>query len=45
MTEKAERILNKLENFRLSEVEDETLITIMKTQKLVKELSKDVDND
>jgi len=45
MTVKAERILSKLENFRLSEVEDETLITIMKTQKLVKELGKDVDND
>ena len=45
MSKKAERILEKLENFRLSEIEDETLITIMKTQKLVKELNKDADNN
>tara|TARA_R110002072_G_scaffold93500_1_gene207131 strand:- start:133 stop:972 length:840 start_codon:yes stop_codon:yes gene_type:complete len=45
MTDKAERILNKLEEFKLCQLEDSTLITIMKTQKLVKELNEDVNKD
>ena len=45
MLEKASRVVKMLEGFSTSRVSDELLVTILKTQELVKELSVNVDNN
>ena len=44
MIDKAEKISEKLDSFSHSSVDDEVLLTVLKTQKLVKEMYTDGDN-
>ena len=41
MTEKTNRVVKKLENYAAESVTDDVLLTILKTQKLVKEIHTD----
>lgn len=45
MLNKATRVIETLDSFSNSDISDELLITVLKTQELVKELTKNVDND
>ena len=45
MREKAKRVIEILEGFGASQIDDKLLITVLKTQELVKELVINVDND
>ena len=45
MSEKAVKVINMLEGFVTAQISDELLITVLKTQELAKELTKDVSND
>lgn len=44
MKEKAEQIVEKLDGFKKTEISDEILLTVLKTQQLVKEMSDGSDN-
>ncbi len=45
MTQKATQIVEKLESFSKAEISEELLLTVMKTQQLVKEFDDDADNN
>ena len=45
MKEKADKVVKILEGFSDSQISDKLLITVLKTQELVKELTQDVSND
>lgn len=45
MIEKSEKVIKIIENFKDSQVDEKVLIKVLKMQQLVKEISKDVDND
>ena len=44
MKQKAEQIIEKLDGFKKAEINDEILLTVLKTQQLVREISNGSDN-
>jgi len=45
MIEKTNNVIEKLDSFATALIDDDILLTIMKTQVLVKEIHSDVSND